>query len=414
MRLRRRVGALAARVRPARRDRARVRLSVRDTVGLALLGPRTRPARAALSALGIGIGIAALVAITGATDSQQAQLRADLDAMGANLLVVEPETDPGGNPVPLPDAATGMVRRIAPVQHACEVRRIPQSRVYRSDVVPVNLTGGLSAAVTDDELPATLGIGLSSGRWFDEASRTLPTAVLGATAASRLGVTATVGARILVDGEWYAVLGVLERAGLAASVDTTVFLADGWRAGELDTEAISSIYVRTASGATGSVRDVLAATANPANPHGAAVSRLSDLADAQETTDAAMSSLVLGLAGIALLVGGIGIANTMIVAVMERRGEIGLRRALGARTGQVTVQFLLEAVVLAVLGGLAGTVLGVLAVLGLAAWQDTVVAVRPLVLAGGPLIAVVVGALAGLYPAARAAGLPPTTALRAV
>lgn len=395
----------------------RTRLSWRDGLDLALLGTRSRPTRAALSALGVGIGVASLVAITGATDSQQAQIRAELDAMGANLLTVQPAADGQGGTVPLPDTAPEMIDRIGPVQRTATLRPVPEAAVYRSDLVPETQTAGLSVAVTDDDLPRVLDAPVVWGRWFDEASRDLPTAVLGATAADRLGITAENAgqSRVLVDGEWYGVLGVLGQAGLAASVDTTVFVGDRWYA-EQTTEdlEIGVVYVQAASTAVEQVRSVLAATANPARPAGATVGTLADLAAAQESTDRAMSSLVLALSGICLLVGGVGIANTMVVAVLERRGEIGLRRALGARTGQVTWQFLAEAVVLAVLGGVAGTLLGVLVVVGLTTWQGSVLALRPAVLAAGPVVAVVVGALAGLYPASRAARQPPTAALRSV
>lgn len=416
-------GALGAavrrltRLRPRRRppEQRRTRLSCRDGLDLALLGTRSRPTRAALSALGVAIGVASLVAITGATDSQQAQIRAELDAMGASMLTVQPGSDGAGGTIALPATAPEMIGRIGPVQRTATVRQVPDAVVFRSDLVPVTQTAGLGVAVTEDDLPAVLDVPVAWGRWFDDASRTLPTAVLGATAAERLGITAAnaARARVLVDGRWFGVLGVLDHAGLAAAVDSSVFVGDRWYADQAPREpAISVIYARAASGTVDQVRSVLAATANPASPSGVVVGTLAELAAAQETADQAMSSLVLALSGICLLVGGVGIANTMVVAVMERRGEIGLRRALGARTGQVTWQFLAEAVVLAVLGGLAGTLLGVLVVVGLTTGTGSVLALRPTVLATGPVVAVVVGALAGLYPASRAARQPPTAALR--
>lgn len=395
--------------------RGRSRLSARDAWELALIGVRSRPTRALLSALGVAIGIAALVAITGATDSRQAQLRADLDAMGANLLTVAPSEDPNGDPIPLPATAPAMVGRIGPVERTATVRELDGVEVFRSDLIPATQSGGLVAALTRDDLPAVLEVGMAWGDWFTPARDDLPTVVLGATAAGRLGIDPAhaADARILVGGQWYAVIGILDHAGLASAVDTTVFVAPGWMADQLTrTPAISAVYLRVASGAAARVEDVLAETANPRLPEGVRVSALADLAEAQESTDQAMSSLVLALSGISLLVGGVGIANTMVVAVLERRGEIGLRRALGARTGQVTWQFLLEAAVLALLGGLAGTATGALVVCGLAAWQDSVVVLRPLVLAAGPALAVLVGVLAGIYPAGRAARQPPTAALR--
>lgn len=395
--------------------RGRTRLSARDAAELALLGVRSRPTRAVLSALGVALGIAALVAITGATDSRQAQLRADLDEQGANLLTVSPAQDPQGEPIPLPTTAPAMLSRIGPVERIAAVHNLAGTSAYRSDLIPSGQSGGLVASYTEDDLPAVLEIDLVWGRWFEPARTDLPTVVLGSVAADRLGIGPenAAAARVLVGGQWYGVIGILAPAGLASSVDSSVFVAAGWITGQLiEAAPISTVYLRAASGTTSQVEQVLGATANPTHPDGVRVRALADLAGAQASTDEALSSLVLALSGISLLVGGVGIANTMVVAVLERRGEIGLRRALGARTGQVTWQFLLEAAVLALLGGLTGTVVGALAVLGLTTWQGSVTVLRPEVLAGGPGIAIAVGVLAGVYPAARAARQPPTAALR--
>jgi putative ABC transport system permease protein len=412
------------RLRPVRQQRRevadrpfgrRVRLSLRDALEVALLGPLSRRSRAALSALGIAVGIAALIAITGTTSSQQAQLRADLDAMGANLLVVKPGTDAAKNPIPLPRSAPEMIRRIGPVTDLVSIRTVIDARVYRTDLVPASQSGGLSAAVVDGDLLATLSIAPVVGRWFDAGDETLPTTVLGDTAARRLGITdLSARPRVWIEGQWYAVIGILEPAGLAASVDSMAFLASRWAPADHGAPEIDSVYVRSATGEAEAIRSVLAATAHPANPRGVAVSSLSDLAQAQEVTENALSSLVLGLAAIALIVGGIGIANTMIVAVLERRGEIGLRRALGARTGQIATQFVLEAALLGVAGGVAGTLFGILAVVGITTGQHTMLALDLATVAAGPGVAAVIGALAGAYPAVRAARLPPNTALRAV
>ena len=392
-----------------------VRLSAADQVRTALIGPRSRPLRTALSALGIAVGIAALTAITGIAASNQAQLLAELDTLGANMLVVQPGYGPDNKLVPLPESAPGMIERVDFVESAGVLGKVPEdTHAYRNDLIPEGQTNGLTVFTADPTfLPAVEG-SLAKGEWFDEGSRKLPVAVLGSAAAARMGIT-DVGVRVWVGGQWYSVIGILDSAGLADQLDSAVFLGDDWARDHViaadATDVIDSIYVRVAPGRVAAVRDVVALAANPFSAY-VQVSKLSDLAGARESTDDSLSGLAVGLAAIALLVGGIGIANTMVVAVLERRGEIGLRRALGARAGQIASQFVGEAIVLAGLGGLAGMLCGSAAVFGYAAWRAQVAVVPVEVLVGGPFIALAVGIVAGLYPAMSASRLSPTIALR--
>jgi putative ABC transport system permease protein len=238
---------------------------------------------------------------------------------------------------------------------------------------------------------------------------------LGAQAATRLGIS-DVGVRVWIGGAWYAVVGILDSAGLAEQIDSAAFLGDEWAHDRVmapdETDRIDSIYVRSAPDAAGEVRDVAARAANPVSPY-VQVSKLSDLAGARDAAGDSLSGLAVGLAAIALFVGGIGIANTMVVAVLERRGEIGLRRALGARSGQIAGQFVGEAIAIAGIGGLAGAASGAL-VVAVTALVGGYAPVIPLeVLVGGPVVALVVGIVAGLYPAVSASRLSPTIALRA-
>ncbi len=394
-----------------------VRLSVGDQVRTALIGPRSRPLRTALAALGIAVGIAALTAITGIAASNQAQLLAELDTLGANLLVVQPGYGPDNKPVPLPETAPGMVERVEDVERVGVLGKVPEgTNAYRNDLIPEGQTNGLSVYTADPDFLAAIEGSLAHGNWFDEGTRDLPVVVLGSAAAARMGID-EVGVRVWVGGEWYSVIGILDSAGLAEQVDSAVFLGDGWAREHVNgpeaTDLIDSIYVRVAPGEVAAVREVVALAANPLSEY-VQVSKLSDLAGARETTSDSLSGLAIGLAAIALLVGGIGIANTMVVAVLERRGEIGLRRALGARAGQIASQFVGEAIVLAGLGGLAGVLCGSIGVLGYAAWQGQVSVVPVEVLVGGPLVALAVGVVAGLYPALSASRLSPTIALRTV
>lgn len=391
-------------------------LSLPDLARTAWLGIAGRPQRTILAALGIALGIASLVALTGASASNRAQLLAELDAMGADLAVVTPGTGPDQQPVPLPDTAPDTVARQDGVARIGVFETAPKDlAVYRTDLVPETETNGLSVAVARPDVREAIEATLSSGRWFDDATRALPVVVLGSTAAERLGVDRA-GDRILIGGEWYGVLGILDSAGLAADIDTAAILGDQWVRDHYTGETIgdiAAIYVRAEPGRVADVREILAQAASPGSPY-VAVTALSDLAEARTTTDDSLATLGIALAAIALLVGGVGIANTMVVTVIERRGEIGLRRALGARPGQIATQFVTEATVLSLIGGVTGVGLGMTTAALIAAVGQQPVVIPPDTLAAGPALAVIVGAIAGLQPATGAAKLPPTTALRTI
>lgn len=392
------------------------RLSIVDQVRTALVGPRSRPLRTVLSALGVAVGIAALTAITGIATTNRAQLLAELDGLGANLLVVSPGYGPDNQIVPLPDTAPGMLKRLSDVEQVGVLEKLPEDvKVYRTDLIPPGQTNGLSVYAADPGLLSAIEGSLATGEWFDEGTRALPVAVLGSKAAVRLGVT-DVGVRVWIGGAWYAVVGILDSAGLAEQIDSAAFLGDEWARDHVipsdETDRIDSIYVRADPDASSAVREVAARTANPLSPY-VQVSKLSDLAGARDATDDSLSGLAVGLAGIALFVGGIGIANTMVVAVLERRGEIGLRRALGARRGQIAGQFVGEAIAIAGLGGIGGAAAGAVVVVVTALAQGHAPVIPLEIILGGPVVALVVGIVAGLYPALSASRLSPTIALRA-
>jgi putative ABC transport system permease protein len=309
-----------------------------------------------------------------------------------------------------------MIGRVEDVQRVGVLESVPDGiGVYRNDLIPAGQGNGLSAYAAGPAFLAAIGGSLASGSWFDESTRGLPVAVLGSSAAARLGITEP-GVRVWIGAQWYTVIGILNSAGLAKEVDTAAFLGDDWsrdNVSEAGADTIAAIFVRVAPGKVADVHKVVAQAVNPVSPY-VQVSDLSDFAGARDKADSSLSSLAVGLAAIALLVGGIGIANTMVVAVLERRGEIGLRRALGARPGQVASQFVGEAIVLAGIGGLVGALAGAIAVFVYAALGAQVAVVPIEVLVGGPLVALAVGVVAGLYPALSAARLSPTIALRTV
>ncbi|MEV7629851.1 ABC transporter permease [Actinoplanes sp. NPDC089786] len=390
-------------------DTTPVRLAVTDLLGLGFLGLRTRKARAALSALGIAIGIATMIVVTGIPASSQAQLMRELSALGTNMLEVRalPDQQP---PVLLPEESVGMVRRIAPVTRASAVANT-HTVVRRSDRTDPQDGSGLTVLASRLDLLPAINARVQDGQWLNEATSHFPAVVLGSVSAVRLGVTGT-GQQLMIGKRWFTVVGILAAVPLLPEIDRSVFV--GWPAAQsvLGFDGHPTVlYVQSREPAIEQVRGVLPETVNPAQPADVVVSRPSDALAAKRATENAFSALFLGLAGVALLVGGIGVANTMVISVLERRGEIGLRRALGATKGQIRGQFLTEAVALAALGGLAGTLLGVLATVGYAAYHGWPPVIPLSATLAGPVSAVVVGVLAGVYPSMRAAALPPTEAL---
>ena len=389
------------------------RLLAADVARVAAVGLRTRRLRAALSALGIAIGIASLVAVLGLSESSRAGLISQLDKLGTNLLTIAPGQTLAGSDATLPEAATTTVGRIAGVQQVSSVRSLEAS-VRRTDRIDSDETGGVGVAAADPTLLATLEGGMTRGRFLTAASGRTTSVVLGAVAAERLG-SDRVGVQVYIAGRWYTVIGIMAALPLAGDLDRSVLMGYDAAATYLREErSATTVYVRAAPAAVARVRERLAATANPQSPEEVTVSRPSDALAARAAAEAAFTGLFLGLGAVALLVGGIGIANTMVISVLERRSEIGLRRALGATRGHVRAQFLGESLLLAFAGGAAGIVIGVLVVGAYAHSRGWETVIPPEGLAGGIGAALAIGALAGLYPAARATRLAPTEALRSV
>ncbi|GAA0800484.1 ABC transporter permease [Spirilliplanes yamanashiensis] len=384
------------------------RLAPADVLRVGAAGLRARPLRVTLSAVGIAIGIAAMLAVVGISASSRAEVDRALTALGTNLLTAAPGQTLFGDEATLPAESLAMVRRIGPVE-SVSATAVLDAKVYRTDHVPAAETGSIAVRAARDDLLGTVGGTVARGRWLTESAA--PAVVLGATAARRLGVTAP-GVRVWLGGAWYAVTGILAPVPLAPELDASALVGWSSAAALLDFDgAPTTVYTRSAEPAVEAVRAVLAATVNPAAPNEVTVSRPSDALAAARATDAALNGLLLGLGAVALLVGGVGVANTMVISVLERRPEIGLRRALGATRGQVRTQFLVESLLLATLGGVAGVLTGALVTAGYALSRDWPPVVPGWALAGGVAATTLVGAVAGLYPAMRAAALPPTRAL---
>lgn len=391
------------------------RLGAADLVRVGGAGLRTRPMRAFLSALGIAIGIAAMVAVVGVSTSSRADLERTLEALGTNLLTAGPGNDLFGAPATLPTESVAMVERIGPVTDVSATGRVADARVYRSDRIPEVETNGLLALAARLDLLSTVGATMSRGTWLNEATARYPAVVLGSTAAARLGI-GTLGedVRVLVGGEWFTVVGILAPVPLAPELDVAALI--GWPAAEsyVDFDGLpTTIYTRARESAVPAVREVLAATANPEAPSEVKVSRPSDALAAKQAADRAFTGLLLGLGAVALLVGGVGVANTMVISVLERRAEIGLRRSLGATRGQVRVQFLAESLLLSLLGGAGGVAVGTAVTAAYATTQGWPTVVPVWAMGGGLAATLFIGAVAGLYPAVRAARMSPTEALSA-
>ncbi|MFD8542220.1 ABC transporter permease [Streptomyces sp. NPDC059649] len=388
------------------------RLAGADILRIGAVGLRARRARVVLSALGIAIGIATMVAVVGLSTSSRADLMGRLDRLGTNLLTAEGGKDALGQEVKLPKNAEAMVERIGPVQRATAIGQV-DARIRRSDVVPEDQPAGVTVQAARTDLLTTLNARTSNGRWFDRATERLPVTVLGAVAAERLGITEP-GGKIMMNNRYVVVIGILHPVELVPNLDRVALV--GFPAAEeylgFDGHP-TTVFERSPDASVEDVRAVLARTVMPGNEGSVKVSRPSDALAAKAAADQGLTSLMLGLGAVALLVGGVGVANTMVISVLERRQEIGLRRALGATKGAIRLQFVTESLLLSALGGVTGAALGAAATATFAMAQDWQVVIPLWSLGGGMAATLLIGILAGLYPAIRASGLHPTVALHA-
>ena len=399
------------------------RLGLRDGLRVGSVGLRARPLRAALSALGIAIGTAAIGGVLGLSSSSQAGLIAEINRLGTNLLTVEAGQSLTGGPAELPREAPARITLLDNVQLVAHTALMKDRYVYRSSMIPVGQTGGLQVRATSLNLLSLLDTGLAHGDWLNAGTARLPVAVLGAVAAQQLGIDRIYpDQRIWLGGRWFNLAGILKPSPLTPDIDVSALI--GYPAAQEYLGYVnvvhggqvagppSTIYIRAATGHEASVQSLLAETANPEAPYEAAVSQPSDVLTARVAAAGAFNSLFLGLGAVALIVGAVGVANIMIISVLERRSEIGLRRALGATKGQIRTQFLAESILLAVIGGVVGVLAGAAATALNANAKGWAVVIPVEAWLGGIASAILIGALAGLMPAVRASRMPPTVALR--
>lgn len=385
-----------------------------DLLRESMSGVRGRPGRAVLSLLGIAVGVTAMVAVLGISAAGQAGLIAQISSLGTNMLTVSPGRDLFGQQTVLPDESVAMVGRIDGVRTVSAVGAVPGCSVRRTDKVDPADTDGIAVLASRLDLLGTLGGSVAAGSFLTTATERYPAVVLGSVAATRLGIAA-VGDQVYLGDQWFTVTGLLAPLPLAPEIDRAALV--GWPIAQASlgfNGHPTTIYERSDDAAVTAIRSVLAATANPENPQNVAVSRPSDALTAQLAARSAFDSLFLGLGAVGLLVGGIGVANTMIISVLERRGEVGMRRSLGATRGHVRAQFLAESAVLSAIGGVFGVAAGIAVCVGYSLTRGLPVVLPWAPVGLGLVAAIAAGVVAGLYPAARAARLSPTEALATV
>lgn len=385
-----------------------------DLLRLGVFGLRTRPGRVVLSALGIAIGIAAMIAVVGISSSSKAALDRVLDALGTNVLTVT-KTQGFGDSPPLPSTAVASAFRQPVVQRAAAVGEATDARVFRSPFVPRAETKGIGVMAVWGDVPGVLGGSLAAGHWVDPSPQAPPQVVLGASAAQNLGIDRLrADSAVWIGGQSVQVVGITAPLQLAPDLDNQVFVPQGLAVSLGFDGHPTAVYTRVDPEHVADARTVLADAIRPDRPQDVGVTRPSDALAAKNATDDSYTGLLVGIGGVALLVGGIGVANTMVITVLERRAEVGVRRALGARRRNIRDQFLVESLLLSFLGGVAGVVIGLGVTITFAVSQGWPVAVPLWAVGGGLAATVVIGGISGLYPAARAARIPPTSALAAV
>jgi putative ABC transport system permease protein len=389
------------------------RLSPPDVLRLAAHGLRARLLRVVLSALGIAIGIAAMVAVVATSTSSRAELNRLLDSLGTNLLTVGPGLTLSGEQAMLPDESVAMIDRIGSVQSVTPTGLLPDAKAYRTDRIPTPQSGGIGTYAVRTDLLDTVGANVATGIWLNDATAPYPAVVLGATTADRLGIGAIrPSTQVWLGRRWFTAIGILDPVPLAPELDLGRS-SDGRPPSAISPSTATSRPCTPDPTPTPSKPRAVYSPEQPipAQPNEVDVSRPSDALAAEAAADTTFTGLLLGLGAVALLVGGIGVANTMVISVLERRAEIGLRRSLGATRKHIRIQFLTESLLLSLLGGGAGILLGSGVTGVYATLQNWPSVVPTWVVAGGITATLIIGGLAGLYPASRAARVAPTEAL---
>nr|WP_144016980.1 ABC transporter permease [Beutenbergia cavernae] len=387
-------------------------------------GIGARPGRLFLTILGTVLGICALVVTMGMAQTGAGQIARQFDAVAATQVVVEPAstTTMGGEQrarAQLPWDSPERVARLAGVEAAALLADVDTGGAQVTAVPVTDPTAPRVAsppvvAASADLLPAVRG-NLGTGRFFDAGhdARADRVVVLGAAAAERLGVNRVDSQpSIFIGSRSYTVIGILEDVARRRDLVDAVILPLGTARADFGLTAPKELQIRITVGAGSVVARQAPIALAPNTPENIEVQAPASGGGLQENVQADVNAIFLALGGLALLVGGLGIANVTLLSVMERVGEIGLRRALGATRRQIAAQFIVESVVIGLLGGLIGAALGVFAVVGVSALQRWTPILDLRMALGSALLGGLIGLVAGAYPAIKAASLEPVAALR--
>jgi macrolide transport system ATP-binding/permease protein len=397
------------------------RMELRDLIAEAGAGLMARPARVGLTVLGTVIGVAALVATLGLSKTAGNQIVGRFDAIAATDVVITPApTAQRGSPDVIPWDAEARLRRLNGVAAAGTLSEVDvRGELVRS--VPINDPLGQ----TELQLPvraASPGLWraararLNAGRFPDagHSARAERVVVLGANAARRLNISnLDQQPAIFIGDRQYQVIGLLGEVRRQPSLLGSITIPEGTARREFNLTAPGSVQVETNVGAVEVVTRQAPAALSPTDPTQLRVASPPDPKKLRGNVQNDLNALFLLLGGVSLLVGALGIANVTLVSVLERVGEIGLRRALGAARRHIAAQFLIESTVMGLLGGIIGASLGTLVVVGVSASRTWTPVLQPWVPLAAPLIGALIGLLSGTYPSLRAAAMEPVEALRA-
>ena len=390
---------------------------LRELIAVALYGLFARKVRTALLLLGPTIGVAAIIAAVGLTDSAKGDLKRKVDELGTNLIEASASSSFGSQNPTLPEDAVDRaftvrtVEGVSAVVELSDITVLPYAEATEKyETVPVPVLA------SDAELAAVLQVPMVSGRWlnsFDEHAGARA-AVIGLGLAREFEVLPGEVRAIELDGKEYAVVGVLDLVELEPAFDNAVFIPFSTADEDFVADDIlpNKLYVRAHPGTEDATADALATAINLGGPDEVKTELKSEALELAAQSDRQLQLIVVSMGLLAIIVGGIGIANVMSISVIQRSSEIGIRRALGHTRSTIALQFIFEAIVVGVLGGVLGVTVGVAAIgvgVAIAGWVFTL---QPLLVPGGVLLAVVISVFAGLYPAVRAARLEPLETLR--